>query len=67
MKTKVALLLMVVIVVLALAWIPAGAGCGKACVFPTPTACGGSSQGATPLSAEEKRTIVEWIDMGAHK
>jgi hypothetical protein len=24
-------------------------------------------QGATPLSAEEKRTIVEWIDMGAHK
>jgi hypothetical protein len=24
-------------------------------------------QGAMPLSAEEKRTIVEWIDMGAHK
>jgi hypothetical protein len=23
--------------------------------------------GATPLSAAEKRTIVEWIDMGAHK
>jgi len=24
-------------------------------------------QGATPLSVEEKRTIVEWIDTGAHK
>ena len=24
-------------------------------------------QGSSPLSAEERRTIVEWIDTGAHK
>jgi hypothetical protein len=40
------------------AWDKAGAG---TVVKPMPPA------GAAPLSAAEKRTIVEWIDTGAHK